>query len=590
MSDKIFLVYNTVKYLTFRQIYYRVFYILRNRLIRRKPKKTTKILSIKRLQYIYRSVYTNQDYLEEANGLLKGVFKTISDIELSFQDEIDWDLKNNAYRLVCFRLNSFRYLLVLSDAYKISNDRRYINYGFSLIDKWNTTNSNEIMGDKWNPYVIAERIMHWIGFLSTYCREDMRLNEYSNSIYAQAIELRNSLEFHLGANHLLSEARALMYAGAFLDDQAMYNLGKKVLFEETKEQFLDDGGHYERSVSYHVESLQQCFEAAVLMHDLGDKDYYKMVNLVYKPFIFLNSMIMSDGNIPLVNDAAIDYPFIAKDFLSVARFFGWTSSKSTKGDYSSRWAYQNNIALQDLEEKSMFCNTGFYIINFVSNKHMISIFFDAGNNGPDYNLGHTHADALSILITIDDKPLFVDSGVFTYMPGDEREYCRSTSAHNTIEIDGLSNAEIWSAFRVAIRGHTKIVKYNEKDDYVIVEAQHDGYSNILGQKMLHLRKLIIDKKTCSIMVDDSFDTNGENHKGIIRYHLNSDRIVIKKGSNEVLIDSQHKIYTTNELNIGNCRVAEQFGITKKSKVIYSEIKIKKSINYITHIKLFDQEA
>ncbi len=588
--NKFLLTINTVKYMTCRQWKYRLYYMVRNRHLNRYPKQSDSIDSYRPIYYLYSCIYSNPESLNKANDILLNKFETISKIKLEYDSVIDWDVKKNNYRLVCFKLNSFKFLLWLSDAYSITKEVKYIAKGFDLIDDWINQNESLIKGDKWNPYVIAERIMHWIGFISKYSTEKRDVSKYVNSIYSQAHELEQSLEYQLGANHLLSEARALMYAGAFLKINELYNLGKKVLFEETKEQFLDDGGHYERSVSYHVESLQQCFEAAVLMHDLEDKDYYKMVEIVYKPFVFLNSMIMCDGNIPLVNDAAIDYPFLAKDFLSVSRYFGWNTCKSIEGDYSSRWSYPKNTVLQNLEEKSMFYNTGFYICNFITNNHRVSIFFDVGDNGPDYNLGHTHADALSILVTIDDKPLFVDSGVFTYMPGKEREQCRSTLAHNTVEINSVSNAEIWSAFRVARRGYTKIVKFEDKGDSILLEAQYDGYSKVLGQKMVHIRKLIINKKTCRLTVDDSFDANSENCTGIIRYHLNPERRVTVNNSNEVQIDVLHKISTTNKLYLNDCRIAEQFGITKESKVICSEIKIKKSINYITNIKLFDQEA
>ncbi len=39
--------------------------------------------------------------------------------------------------------------------------------------------------------------------------------KYTSSIWSQAKELKSSVEYQLGANHLLSEGKALMYAGAF---------------------------------------------------------------------------------------------------------------------------------------------------------------------------------------------------------------------------------------------------------------------------------------------------------------------------------------------------------------------------------------
>lgn len=584
---RIKLLYDTVKYLTSRQIYYRVFYMVRNKLIARKPILISKTISVIKVNYLYKSQYINKQNTSNADNILDNYIETVSGIKVHIDKNIDWDIEKNKYRLVCFRLNSFKYLLCLADAYEVNKQKKYIEKGFSLINDWIEKNFREIKGDKWNPYVIAERLMYWIGFVSAYCNDDSQLQRYAQHIYSQALELKDSLEYQLGANHLLSEARALMYAGVFLSDKSLYKLGKKTLLEEINEQFLPDGGHYERSVSYHVEALQQCFEASMLMKEIKDKDYNLLVKLMYKPFVFLHSMIMADGNIPLVNDAATDYPFLAKDFLYVSNMFGWHSDKALKGDYSSRWnlGFQKN--LEKLENKSIFPNTGFYICNLEKDGHKISVFFDVGDNGPDYNLGHTHADALNVLLTADNKPILVDSGVFTYMPGEQRNYCRSTAAHNTVEIDRKNNTEIWSAFRVAKRGHAKILNYHEDDNEVIILASYDGYSNIFNKQMLHKRKVYINKNSLEINIIDFFDTESDDFTGVVNYHFAPETDIIKENEKIILIDKKHIMTMSQTTQLKDCEVAEQFGVMKKAKVASCKIKINNKFNFKTKIQLFD---
>ena len=585
--SKFFLFYNTVKYMTYRQWYYRLFYSIRNKLINRYPVDVIKINNITKIRYIYTSIHTDNNVVSCAEELLSNVFDTVGGVKLKFNENIDWDLKNNTYRLLCFRLNSFKYLLSLSDAFHQTSNQVYIDKGFYFIDDWLRKNQSRIQGDKWNPYVIAERLMNWIGFISNYCDNEKELREYAKHIAAQAYELKNSIEFQLGANHLLSEARALMYAGKFLSDVKLYDFGKKILLEEMQEQFLPDGGHYERSVSYHVEALQQGFEASMLMKEFDDKDEELLSKSLYYPFVFLNSMIMSNGKIPLVNDAALDYPFLATDFLSVANILGWKPKNTNYGDYSIRWNLAENKMVEELEEKTLFPDTGFYCSSFTSKGHKFSIFFDFGDNGPDYNLGHTHADALNILITVDEKSLLVDSGVFSYMPGMQRDYCRSTAAHNTIEIDGKSNAEIWGAFRVAKRGHTRLLEYVDAEDNVVISASYDGYSKILGRQMIHNRKVCIDKKECIIEIFDSFETKTNIYTGNINYHIGPMSDVRKISNNIITIDNIHTLEFSQSVDLKDCEIAERFGITQNAKLASSCINISNDVVYITKIKLFN---
>lgn len=584
--NKAVLIYDTVKYMTWRQWRYRLYYGLRNLFIKRKVKYKNDIKKVHRLGYLYSSNKANYSSLYEASDILQNIFSTVSGKKVLFQEEIDWDLKNDSYRLVCFRLNSFKWLLCLSDAFVLTGNQEYINKGFSLILDWQKCNGNLISGDKWNPYVIAERLMHWIGFISIYCEDNNLLLEYGNWIYAQASELKKSMEFQLGCNHLLSEARALMYAGAFLKDAYLYNYGQEVLLEETKEQFFADGGHYERSVSYHVESLQQCFEAAVLMDEQEDPKYETLKSLLFQPYLYLNSMIMTDGNIPLVNDAAIDYPFLASDFLNTALYFGWKANNAVSGSYSSRW----NLACRNednLGTQEFFKETGFFKGNFNFANKAVSLFFDVGNNGPDYNLGHTHADSLNILMTINKQCILADSGVFTYKPGTERNTCRSTAAHNTVEIDGMNSSEIWGAFRVGKRAYTNIEEFREAENTTIITASHDGYEKMLAYSVKHSRTLKIDKDKAIIEIIDTFDTSSNNHTGIIRFHIGCRCKVQKIDDMRIQIDDDCIFEFSAPVELQQCKIAAMFGKLEDTICLTSKFTVEDSCQYKTVIKILN---
>lgn len=581
-------IYETVKYMTPRQWEYRLLYTARNNLLKRKPSKKTPPETIRRLPMNYSNQVQMADF-QEADELLLNKIPSISGRVEMFQSNIDWDMKNEKYRLICFRVNSFRYLFTLSNAFKQLSNRKYIDKGFELIDNWIANNCSFISGDKWNPYVIADRLMNWIGFISEYC-DDIKIKHYAKYVYSQAIELMKSIEYQLGANHLLSEGHALIAAGAFLNNDKMYQYGKKILKKEFHIQFLEDGGHYERSVSYHVESLQQYFEAIWIMNCLGDCEARSFSSMIRKSYKFLNNMIGVNGEIPLFNDSAIDYPFYdARDFLATAEYlYKTTPTNAYPGDYKVSWNMDNfekldcNWNINELSEA-----TGFLHHRFQLGDNKYSVFFDVGDNGPDSNLGHTHADSLSILLSCSNRGILVDSGVFTYQNGELRNQCRSTKAHNTLEIDDTDNAEVWSAFRVGKRGHSKVDYYENCKGMMKIRASSDGYTNILKEPANHIRELIVDDQRGILIVNDSLECNN-SHKVTIRYHISPDCTVQKLDDYTCLINNKYVMHISERIKINNCRVASKFGIVEESYCVESTFFTKETKQITTTIQIMEE--
>mgnify|MGYP000647957824 CR=1 FL=1 len=68
---------------------------------------------------------------------------------------------------------------------------------------------------------------------------------------AQYVRLTDSLEYHLMGNHLLENAFSLLFRAYYFRNNQLFDTAKKILKTELSEQFLDDGGHFERSPMYH---------------------------------------------------------------------------------------------------------------------------------------------------------------------------------------------------------------------------------------------------------------------------------------------------------------------------------------------------
>src|SRR5438874_1699164 len=73
--------------------------------------------------------------------------------------------------------------------------------------------------------------------------------------------------------------------------------------------------------------------------------------------------------------------------------------------------------------------------------------FRCGPSAPDFLPAHAHADALSFQLWWRGRPVVADPGTYTYEPGADRDWFRSTRAHSTVRVDDRDQFKLWGAFR-----------------------------------------------------------------------------------------------------------------------------------------------
>lgn len=109
---------------------------------------------------------------------------------------------------------------------------------------------------------------------------------------------------------------------------------------------------------------------------------------------------------------------------------------------------------------------------------------DFGRVCPDYLPAHAHADMFSFELTIGGAPVIVDSGVFEYAEGEWRTWFRSTAAHNTVEIDGRDQSEMWGSFRVGRRARPTQVLWTDDAAFTAISGEHDGYAPVIHHRTI----------------------------------------------------------------------------------------------------------
>ncbi|MEE8475621.1 MAG: alginate lyase family protein [Myxococcota bacterium] len=441
---------------------------------------------------------------ERAETLLRGEFRFIGDVrQLGWPPP--WDAGPS--RLWRYNLHYFEFLWALGYA-----DAR------TVVLDWiqNHTLARGRVG--WEPYPTSLRLLNWCGYFFGRHRDATEadpefLGELWGSIHHQAEWLEAHLETHLLGNHLLENAAALAMCGSCFDGvgaAGWLRRGRQLLVEQLPEQILGDGGHFEHSPMYQL-------RVAYVLTTLLNVDRPELTALIEEPLErvmhAMGHLSHPDRDIALFNDSALN---VYNDPEALGSW--WRAVRGGPG--RSEAPVSGCFSLPALGYYGARGENGHYVI------------CDAGALGPDYLLGHAHGGIFSFELSLYGRRVIVDSGVYGYETDEMRRYCRSTRAHNTVEIDGQSQCEFWAAFRVGRRGRPRDVEVETRTDGFRIHGWHDGYER-LGGGTKHRREFAWHDRGV-LMVRDTI-TSSRRVSGVSRLHLHPDcRIASLEGREAVV--------------------------------------------------------
>jgi uncharacterized heparinase superfamily protein len=346
-------------------------------------------------------------------------------------------------------------------------------------------------GSGWEPYPTSLRIVNWIKW--TLAGNELP-SECIDSLAVQVRWLAQRLEVHLLGNHLLANAKALIFAGAFFEQEESETWlakGLAVLRRELPEQILSDGGHFERSPMYHTIILEDLLDIENITKAYGLGAFIR-VELIAKMRDWLSAMCHPDGEIAFFNDTA----------------FGIAPTPTQLNKYAERMKHP----VQAVPSNGMVRLAESGYVRLQNGDALLLV--DVAPIGPSYLPGHAHADTLSFELSLHGQRVVVNSGTSCYGNGLERQRQRGTASHNTLVIDGQDSSEVWSGFRVARRAHVHSLNCAETADGARVEASHDGYRRLPGSN-LHRRSWSLNHG--SLVIED--EVTGVFDHAQIRFHL-----------------------------------------------------------------------
>lgn len=470
---------------------------------------------------------------------------------LHLEKEIDYE--NGGDNISKLWLYNFHYFDSIN-----SKNKTNTLLDYQYIYNWINAYKN-IKSPAWDPYPTSLRIVNWIKWI---LRGNKANVEIKKSLIRQVKWLYKNIEYHLLANHIWANAKALCFAGLFFEGEEAekwFKKGLKIIKNEIKEQCLKDGGHIERSPMYHSIFLEDLLEIIYLnkiYENYFDQLFIKdlLVNSK-KMILWLINLSHSDGKISFFNDSAFDIACPIKELIEIYNIVSTKVISNNLNTYRSiHLKYSGFVRLQKSE---------------------IICLCDVGSIGPDYMPGHAHAETLSFEVSYKGQRIFVNSGISTYEISKKRESQRSTSAHNTLNINGKNSSDVWSSFRVGSRARIINSNFSANDKELIFEGSHNGYRNLKGAP-IHNRKWVIKHKEISII--DYLQTSS-NQNVFINYFLHPNFCLERKSDSLFFILNSGnnligKIIIGKKLhaNIINTTWNYSFGKTLPNKLLRLNLK------------------
>jgi uncharacterized heparinase superfamily protein len=460
-----------------------------------------------------RSTARGPECAANARACLDGRFRFLN-VERRLSDPIDWRLSDwpDAPHLWRFHLHYHDFLRDLGAEGLRTGSPEFSKRAWELAVQWNEANPvGDPRGllDAWHPYCISRRLPVWIELWLTAPPARDR-DRVLDSMCRQAFFLADHLEFDLGGNHLLENLRALILAGVFFgghDGDRWLRRGASLLADQLDEQILEHGEHFERSPMYHAQMLDAVLDVAEATASLAPETARRCDEAAQGMASFLGDLLHPDGDIPLLGDSGFDPAtepahLIERAARIHARIQGKASGPAPASDPAAdrtdvRTIHPPSRRGSEKMGTGTFATADFpgfspcplgaspifpqsrRVGDYWIYRHRDDfLLLDAGPVCPDHLPAHGHADLLQLEASWRGRRLFVDSGVFNYQDDSMRRYCRSTAAHNVLQIDGRDQCDVWSRFRMGYRGWPSGLAHGQAQGFHWARAAHNAYRRL----------------------------------------------------------------------------------------------------------------
>jgi uncharacterized heparinase superfamily protein len=487
-----------------------------------------------------------------ADALVKRHFDLLGYRTLWFGDPIDWHLDPvrgrraplvpwsvldtddeeavGDTRLV-WELNRHQWLVRLAQARTVSGDDRYAEACVRAVDAWLDANPPGV-GVNWASSVeVSLRMISWCWTLMLLRESPVVTAAWVHrllaAIWLHATHVRRYLSYYCSRNtDLTGEALGLFCVSTlfpeFREAERWREVALRTLVAESDAQICKDGVHFEQSTCYHRYSVDTYLHFLLLAERNGVDVPDHVRDRVRQMVDFLIAIRQSDGSIPAIGDddggsllPLTDRP--ASDgrgrFAVAAALFGRRDFLWAAGGVTPEVAWLMGPdaanALDGIpgappthDPSRVFPSGGYAVMRNGWEFEAHQAIVDIGPIGCPVSGGHGHADLLSLQCSIFGEPCLVDAGTYGYTGESHwRDFFRSTAAHSTVIVDGVSQAETAGAFGWKGQPRVRLREWHSNPEFDFLDAEHDAYLS-LADPVVHRRRVIFVKPGYWILIDD----------------------------------------------------------------------------------------
>ena len=493
---------------------------------------------------------------------------------------------------IVWELNRHEYLIDCGKAYLLTRDDRYAELVFEIMTSWIADNPY-LQGINWaGPLEVAVRSISWIWTLQ-FCRcwngfDDELYLKLLKSFYEHGAYLHRHLEVYSSPNnHLVGEALALYFLGSFFpqfdEAPAWRRRGWSILEKEPARQFYSDGGSTEQAAFYHNYCLGFFLLAILLRRKQELPVPESMLQRIERALEFSMWITQPDGLTPRIGDVddarsiRFENPPLwdFRNLISLgAILFERGDMKAVSGGFSedALWlmgqaGYDKFLRLrQEAPAKiaRLFPDSGYGVFKSGWGKEDHYFCFDcgpiaAGLHSTDIpSSAHGHADMLSFVAAFEGRPLLVDGGFLTYS-GDRRwhRYARETAAHNTIRVDGASQAKFNPSNAWSCVAEPEQPNWHSEGRFDYIESAHSGFYGLAGA-VRHRRAVVWNRKSYWL-VFDRLEGDGW-HDVEVFFHLAPGKAVVRANGRSAQVSTAQGLYAQVEAISGaDVRAAVDLG-------------------------------
>ena len=432
---------------------------------------------------------------------------------------------------IIWELNRHQHLVTLAKAYRLTGASRYTKEIFRQWYDWQHHNPYPY-GINWaSSLEVAFRSLSWLWTWYLLDGSGQIPEQFAVDLHRALLQNGRHLERYLSTyfapnTHLLGEALALFFIGLLAPTSAnskhWQELGWQIVLQQAQKQVLSDGMHFEQSTYYHVYALDLFLHARILA-GLNGIEIPKEFDRTIENMLEALCALCRSGPIPQFGDDDGGRVFDGRrnrrehmsDPLPVgAVLFNRADFKQVAGTGTEEmlWLLGKDGAIrfnclgsaQRSFQSFALPASGIHVMSHPAAKQEMII--DCGPQGTGW-AGHGHADALSIQLSLENKPVMIDPGTCTYVDVQgERSMFRETACHNTVLIDDESQAEPAGLFKWNSLAHSSVERWVVGGTFDFFAGSHAGYSR-LSEPVVH-RRFVFYVKSSFWLIRDVLEGDG----------------------------------------------------------------------------------